>query len=99
MPNSQIISQDVVCIPCGISNAYLLGTEEGFVLVDSGTPGNEKKILRAVREHLGKNPTPCAIVLTHGHFDHSGSALQLATNGQAQPKAALQEAAENMRKH
>ncbi len=78
MPNSQIISQDVVCIPCGISNAYLLGTEEGFVLVDSGTPGNEKKILRAVREHLGKNPTPCAIVLTHGHFDHSGSALQLA---------------------
>ena len=28
-----------------------------------------------------------------------GSALQLATNGQAQPKAALQEAAENMRKH
>lgn len=78
MSHSNVIAQDVVCIPAGISNAYLLGTEEGFVLVDSGTPGNEKKILRAVREHLGKNATPCAIVLTHGHFDHSGSALALA---------------------
>jgi maltose-binding protein MalE len=28
-----------------------------------------------------------------------GSALQLATNGQATAQAALQEAAENMRKH
>ncbi|HET9181386.1 MAG TPA: MBL fold metallo-hydrolase [Candidatus Angelobacter sp.] len=78
MAKSQTIAQDVVCIPTGISNAYLLGTEEGFVLVDSGTAGNEKKILRAVRTELGKNATPCAIVLTHGHFDHSGSALELA---------------------
>ena len=78
MANSEIIAQDVVCIPTGLSNAYLLGTAEAYVLVDSGTPGSEKKILRAVRSHLGKNATPCAIVLTHGHFDHSGSALELA---------------------
>ena len=78
MANSEGIAQDVFWIPTGISNAYLLGTKEGFVLVDSGTAGNEKKILRAVRSHLGKNATPSAILLTHGHFDHSGSALELA---------------------
>jgi len=78
MANSEIIAQDVVWIPTGLSNAYLLGTEEGFVLVDSGTAGNEKKILRVVRSHFGKNATPSAILLTHGHFDHSGSAVELA---------------------
>lgn len=78
MARPQTIAQDVVCIPTGISNCYLLGTAEGFVLVDSGTAGNEKKILKAVRSELGKNATPCAIVLTHGHFDHSGSARELA---------------------
>lgn len=78
MTKPQTIAQDVVCIPAGISNAYLLGTEKGFVLVDSGTAGNEKRILRTVHSELGKKATPCAIVLTHGHFDHSGSALELA---------------------
>lgn len=78
MANSKLIAQDVVCVPTGISNAYLLGSSENYVLVDSGTPGHEKPIVNAVKQHFGKNAKPCAIVLTHGHFDHSGSALELA---------------------
>lgn len=78
MANSKVIAQDVVWVPTGFSNAYLLGSSENYVLVDSGTPGHEKHILTAVKEHFGKNAKPCAIVLTHGHFDHSGSALELA---------------------
>jgi len=78
MPKPHTIAQNVVCIPLGISNAYLLGTEECCILVDSGAAGNEKRIAKAVRSELGKNATPSAIVLTHGHFDHSGSACELA---------------------
>ena len=71
------IAAEVAIIPGIIANAYLVGRRESWVLVDSATPGNEGKILRAARARFGGSK-PRAILLTHGHFDHAGSAPALA---------------------
>jgi glyoxylase-like metal-dependent hydrolase (beta-lactamase superfamily II) len=49
----------------------------GLVLVDTGLPGSEKRILSAVRK-LGKAPREVKLVLlTHRHIDHIGSVAAL----------------------
>jgi len=78
MASSELIAAQVVRVPTGIANCYLVGTTEAWVLIDAGTEGNAKNILAAVEEHIGADAVPAAIVLTHGHFDHAGSARELA---------------------
>ncbi len=72
------IAQDVAIVTLTIANVYLIGNAQGWVLVDTGTPKNEKKIKEAAEARFGAGAKPNAIVLTHGHFDHSGSAKALA---------------------
>ncbi len=71
------IARDVAVVPMTIVNAYLVGTAQNWVLVDSGMPGNAKKIQEAAQARFGPNSKPKAILLTHGHFDHAGSAEDL----------------------
>ncbi|MFO8100932.1 MAG: MBL fold metallo-hydrolase [Dehalococcoidia bacterium] len=56
------------------ANTYLIQDEEGAILVDAGLPGGEKAILQTCRE---QNAMPGLIIITHGHFDHMGSAAAL----------------------
>jgi glyoxylase-like metal-dependent hydrolase (beta-lactamase superfamily II) len=77
MSASELIAAKVVRVPTGISNCFIVGSRERWILIDAGTQGNTKNILRAVAEHIGEAP-PAAIFLTHGHFDHAGSARELA---------------------
>jgi len=74
----QEIARDVAVIPMMIANSYLVGNQRSWVAVDAGTPGHEKKIIEAAEARFGPGSRPQAIVLTHGHFDHSGSAPALA---------------------
>jgi glyoxylase-like metal-dependent hydrolase (beta-lactamase superfamily II) len=74
------VARDVTRLSHFIVNSYILthppsGT---WVLVDTGTKYSSKKIMRAVEERFGAGAHPEAIVLTHGHIDHSGSAEALA---------------------
>jgi len=68
----------VAVVPTLIANAYLVGDHNSWVLVDTCTPGNEDRIRRAARKRFGPASRPSAILLTHGHFDHAGSAARLA---------------------
>ena len=45
---------------------------------DSGLPGWAEQIFEAGEARFGAGSRPEAIYLTHGHFDHAGSALELA---------------------
>jgi len=60
----------------GMSNAFLVSGDKA-VLVDTGIPGAGPKI-EAVLADLGVGPADVsAIVVTHGHIDHFGSAVYL----------------------
>jgi glyoxylase-like metal-dependent hydrolase (beta-lactamase superfamily II) len=72
------IAPGVAIVPTLIANAYLVGSENLWVLVDTCTPGNERRIRRAAERRFGRDSRPAAILLTHGHFDHAGSAGALA---------------------
>ena len=62
-----------------IANIYLVGSPGGpWVLVDTGAPGNAARIRDAAEQRFGPGARPEAILLTHGHRDHAGSALELA---------------------
>jgi glyoxylase-like metal-dependent hydrolase (beta-lactamase superfamily II) len=73
------VTQGMTRLALGIVNAYLIGEAGGpWVLVDAGTPGNAEKIRAAAQERFGQGARPEAIVLTHGHADHSGCAAELS---------------------
>jgi glyoxylase-like metal-dependent hydrolase (beta-lactamase superfamily II) len=72
------IAPGVALVSTVIANAYLVGSGESWVLVDACTPGHEGLIQRAAARRFGKGNRPRAILLTHGHFDHAGSAGPLA---------------------
>ena len=73
------VAPGVARVPVAFVNVYLLGEPGGpFVVVDTGLPGTAALTARAVEARFGEGARPEAIVLTHGHFDHAGSALALA---------------------
>lgn len=51
--------------------------EVGWVLVDAGMPNSSSRIIEIAEERYGKGTRPHAIILTHGHFDHVGSIVDL----------------------
>jgi len=58
-------------------NIYMITTgPEEWVLVDAGLKGSAGKIIAVAEELFGELP-PAAIVLTHGHFDHTGAIKDL----------------------
>jgi len=74
----QEIAPGVAALPLSIENVYFIGQPGGpWVLIDAGTPGQAGHIQVAARKRFGGTP-PSAILLTHGHTDHSGSARALA---------------------
>lgn len=64
------------------ANVVLVGRpgagDRAWVLVDTGVFGTKSAIVSAAETRFGKDARPCAIILTHGHFDHVGVLEDLA---------------------
>ena len=70
------LANDLYLIP-GLVNVYILETDDGLAVLDTGFPGRAGKILAAV-EAIGKKTGDVRhLVLTHCHPDHMGSAAAL----------------------
>ena len=65
-------------------NVYFVetGTPGEWVLIDTGLPGSAHTIIAAANALFYTGSRPEAILLTHGHLDHLGSARQLADHWQ-----------------
>jgi len=74
------IAPDLGWLPISFVNVYFIGRPgQPWVLVDTGLPGRTQQIVAAAEARFGAGARPDAILLTHGHFDHAGCALELAT--------------------
>lgn len=71
------LTTQVHWLPLRIVNAYLIQEQNHWYLIDTGTKKHADIIQKAV-EIITQEKKPSAIILTHGHFDHAGSALSLA---------------------
>jgi hydroxyacylglutathione hydrolase len=61
----------------GSVNCYVVKTDGGFVLIDTGA-SNKRQALEEALENAGCNPGDLKlIILTHGDFDHTGNAAYL----------------------
>ncbi|NBC30494.1 MAG: MBL fold metallo-hydrolase [Spirochaetes bacterium] len=74
------ISTSIYQIGFGVVNAFLIappGSGKDITVVDTGMPGSADAILSAVTE-IGRKPEDVGrILLTHLHYDHTGSAAEL----------------------
>ncbi|GAA4033651.1 MBL fold metallo-hydrolase [Arthrobacter methylotrophus] len=56
------------------SNWIIVRDETGYILIDSGYPEDSALVRKSI-EHVGLKPSAAkAMLITHGHVDHTGSA-------------------------
>ncbi len=65
-------------------NMYIVkdSASANWVLVDTGLKSSAPKIKAMAANLFGADSKPSAIILTHGHFDHTGSLVALAEEWQ-----------------
>ena len=63
--------------PLGMINCFLIKGERKHILVDTGVPNSETKIIRQLNQHNIRLEDIGLIIITHGHIDHFGSAKEL----------------------
>ena len=57
----------------GRVGVWLVREDDGWTLVDTGSPHDTRRVLSATLAHT-RGESPRRIILTHGHLDHAGGA-------------------------
>ncbi|MDN4526989.1 MBL fold metallo-hydrolase [Fictibacillus fluitans] len=73
----QEVMPDLYYFPVQIVNVVFAGTQNEWVLIDAGMPKSADKIIEEAEKRFGEGTRPRAIILTHGHFDHTGALRDL----------------------
>ncbi len=60
------------------SNVYFVRSGTSWALIDAASAGCGRSIQEAAKSLFGQDSPPAAILLTHDHPDHAGSARELA---------------------
>lgn len=78
--NSWLVAPGVWRLKDIFVNVYLIQDRDatGWVMVDTGLKSTALKIKKLVSEIFGNSSKPKAIIMTHAHFDHRGSLIELA---------------------
>lgn len=71
------IAPDVHCLTDRGCNLYFVGSATRWVLIDTGWPSSSDAIREAASSLYGETSRPAAILLTHAHPDHLGSAAEI----------------------
>lgn len=67
------MKDQITVLRCGFANAYLVGSRQGSVLIDTAAAPYREKVLAAC-----KGARVRLILLTHGHYDHCQNAAFLS---------------------
>lgn len=71
------MSQEIQTIRLGTTNCYLVETDSGHILIDTGFPFQRSKLEEEL-EKMGCKPRSLKlVVITHGDIDHTGNCAYL----------------------
>ena len=75
------VTNDLAYLKTVLVNVFFSGLpgagDRDWVLIDAGIPGQAGLIAKTAARLFQPDARPSAIILTHGHFDHVGSLLNL----------------------
>jgi glyoxylase-like metal-dependent hydrolase (beta-lactamase superfamily II) len=67
------VADHVVGLRIVFVNVFAITTPTGWTLIDAGLPFSAGRIRSWAERQFGEHARPQSIVLTHGHFDHTGA--------------------------
>jgi glyoxylase-like metal-dependent hydrolase (beta-lactamase superfamily II) len=70
------MSVNIFPIPLGLVHCYII-QDEGTIMIDGGSPKMADKFTKALQELRIKPEETQLIIITHGHWDHIGSAKEI----------------------